>query len=82
MSVLRVLSWRGDSSVEWDARLAEQGDPEAAAAIREAERIFREVRSRGATAFVVEDNDVARRIEQFDPSAKQIVLVPRMAGGA
>lgn len=81
MSKLRVMSWRGDSSVEWDARLAEQGDPEALAAVREAERIFREERAKGATAFVIERGEPARRVDDFDRSAEQIVMVPRMAGG-
>ena len=81
MSKLRVMSWRGDSSVEWDARAAAQGDPEAESAVREAERIFREERARGATAFVVERNEPARRVDEFDPHAEQIVIVPRIAGG-
>lgn len=82
MAKLRVMSWRGDTSVEWDAARAAQGDPEAAAAVREAERIFREERARGASAFVVVGDEPARRIDSFDQNAEQIVIVPRVAGGA
>jgi hypothetical protein len=56
-------------------------DPEAVAAIREAERIFNEVRARGATAFKVEPGKPVERIEKFDRTAEQIVMVPRVVGG-
>ena len=81
MAKLRVLSSRGDTVVEWDAKKLELGDPEALAAVREAERIFEEQRARGATAFVVSRNQPAERIDTFDPLAEQIVIVPRIAGG-
>ena len=34
-----------------------------------------------ATAFLVEAVKQAERIEQFDPQAGQIILVPRVIGG-
>lgn len=81
MAKLRILSARGDTTVEWDSRGLEVGDPEAKAAVREAERIFEEHRARGATAFKVTPNQPAEKIERFDPTAEQIVMVPRVAGG-
>jgi hypothetical protein len=81
MAKLRVLSAAGDSTVEWDAARVREGDPDALAAVREAERIFAEQRARGATAFVVAPDAPARRIDQFDPAAEQVVMVPRVAGG-
>jgi hypothetical protein len=81
MSVLRVMSRRGDDRVAWDVRQVEVGDPEAVAAVREAERIFSEQRARGATAFKVEKGQAPVRIDQFDQTADQIVLVPRVVGG-
>jgi hypothetical protein len=81
MAKMRVLSARGDTVLEWDERKLQTGDPEALAAIREAERIFEEQRARGATAFVVEQDKPARRIETFDREAEQIIVVPRVAGG-
>ena len=81
MGKLRVLSVKGDRTVEWDQKLAETGDLEAQAAVREAERIFEEELRKGATAFQVEPNAPARRLDRFDPEAHQIVTVPRVAGG-
>ncbi|HEY8477300.1 MAG TPA: hypothetical protein VIN09_10595 [Chloroflexota bacterium] len=81
MAKLRILSARGDTVVEWDAKRAEVGDPEALAAVREAERIFEEQRARGATAFKVAPGKVAERTDVFDRTAEQIIMVPRVAGG-
>jgi hypothetical protein len=81
MGVLRVLSRRGDDAATWDRRHAETADPEALAARREAERIFREQRRAGATALRVESGRALVRIDAFDPAAEQIVMVPRLVGG-
>lgn len=81
MGMLRIMSRRGDERVLWDQQKADTGDVEAAAAVREAERIFQEERARGATAFKVESGKPAERIEQFDPTVEQIVMVPRVVGG-
>jgi hypothetical protein len=81
MSVLRILSHLGDSAISWDAERAATGDEEAQAAIQEAERIFAAERARGAAAFRTVPGRPAERIERFDPSAEEIILVPRVAGG-
>ena len=81
MAKLRILSARGDSVVVWDPQGAETGDVEAAAAVAEAERIFQEHRSRGATAFRLAPDKPAERIDEFDPRAQEIIMVPRVAGG-
>ena len=81
MGMLRVISKRGDDRVQWNEQDAQAGDAEAIAAIREAERIFAQERARGATAFRVESGKPSERIEQFDPLAEQIILVPRVVGG-
>ena len=81
MGMLRVMSRRGDERVEWDLKKVVTSDPEAIAAIREAERIFTEERARGATAFKVEAGKPVERIEKFDRTAEQIVMVPRVVGG-
>ena len=78
---VRVMSRRGDDRVTWDQQKAHAGDPEATAAIREAERIFAQERAKGATAFRLAPGKPAERIEQFDQTAEQIVLVPRVVGG-
>jgi hypothetical protein len=79
--MLRVMSRRGDDRITWDEQKVLEGDPEALAAIREAERIFAQERAKGATAFRVDPNKPVQRIEQFDQTAEQIVLVPRVVGG-
>lgn len=81
MGVLRVLSKRGDDRLTWDEQKFQMNDPEATAAVREAERIFAETRARGATAFRVESGKPIQRIDQFDPAAQQILIVPRVVGG-
>jgi hypothetical protein len=81
MAKMRVLSAGGDRIVEWDVQEADAGDTEALAAVREAERIFQEQRARGAAAFKVSPNRPAERIDEFDPAAEQIVVVPRVVGG-
>lgn len=81
MGMLRIMSRRGDTWVIWDSQKVETSDPEALAAVREAERIFHEERKKGATAFKVEPGKTTERLEQFDRTAQQIVLVPRVVGG-
>ncbi|HEV2656755.1 MAG TPA: hypothetical protein VGT82_17445 [Ktedonobacteraceae bacterium] len=79
--MLRVMSRRGDDRVTWDEQKVQAGDPEASAAIREAERIFSQERAKGATAFRIVPGKPIERIEQFDATAEQIVIVPRVVGG-
>jgi len=81
MAKLRILSHQGDTTVEWDVERAEIGDPEALEAIKEAERIFEEQKAKGATAFKVTPSEPAKKLERFDKTAEQIVMVPRVAGG-
>jgi hypothetical protein len=81
MGMLRIMSRRGDERVVWDNEKVDSNDLEAVAAIREAERIFSQERARGATAFKVESGKPVERIEQFDRTAEQIVMVPRVVGG-
>jgi len=79
--MLRIISKRGDDRLLWNAEDALAGDAQAIAAIQEAERIFAKERAKGATAFRVEPGQPIERVEQFDPQAEQIVMVPRVIGG-
>ena len=81
MGMLRVMSRRGDDRLSWDEQKVLAGDAEATAAVREAERIFAQERAKGATAFRVEPGKPVERIEHFDATAEQIVMVPRVVGG-
>ena len=81
MGMLRIMSKRGDDQLAWDEQKLQACDPEAIAAVREAERIFAQERARGATAFSVGTGKPTKRIDKFDPTAEQIVMVPRVVGG-
>ena len=67
--------------MQWNEQDAQAGDAEAIAALREAERIFAQEWARGATAYRLEAGKPVERLEQFDPQAAQIVMVPRVVGG-
>jgi hypothetical protein len=75
------MSRRGDDRITWDSQKVSANDSEAVAAVREAERIFNEERKKGATAFKVESGQRVERIEKFDGTAEQIILIPRVVGG-
>ena len=81
MPTLRVLNRSGDHRITWNAERLAQGDPEAQAAVREAERIFAQERARGAVAFRVRPGVPAERLEALDPLADDTVLIPPMVGG-
>lgn len=81
MAMLRIMSRRGDDRITWDRARVEVGDPEAVAAVKEAERIFAQERARGATAFKVEPGKGPEVVQTFDPTVEQTVLVPRVIGG-
>ncbi len=81
MGKLRVMSRMGDTHVSWDEKRAEMGDLDALAAIKEAERVFKEEQAKGGTAFRVRPGEPAERLDHFDETAYQILFVPRVAGG-
>lgn len=81
MGILRVLSRRGDDQVTWEAQSTLTVDAPAQAAVEEAEQIFRQQRKRGATAFRLKSGKPPVRIESFDPTAEEIIMVPRVVGG-
>ncbi len=79
MGKLYVLSSRGDAKVTWPDDSALSADAEAA--IREADAMFADELRRGSAAFRLTKGEGAKRIDKFDPTADEIVIVPRMAGG-
>ena len=81
MATLRVLNGRGDTRITWSTEGLVQGDPEALAAVREAERIFARERARGSAAFRVRPDAPAERLDALDPLAEDTVLIPPMVGG-
>jgi len=81
VGMLRIMSRRGDDRVTWDGQKVLEGDAEATAAVREAERIFTQERAKGTTAFRIDSGKAPQHIEHFDSTAEQIVMVPRVVGG-
>lgn len=81
MATLRVLNGSGDARITWSTEGLERGEPDAQAAVREAERIFARERARGAVGFRVRPGAPAERLEAFDPLAEDTVLIPPMVGG-
>ncbi len=85
VGMLRVMSKRGDDRFTWPdlehKSALEKLEQEQRRALEEAERIFAEERKKGATAFLIQEGKAAQRIEEFDPSAKEIIMIPRVVGG-
>jgi hypothetical protein len=82
MASLTILNASGDTTVFWDEHAFATGEPEARAAVAEAERLFAEARLAGAEAFRVRSGELAQRIATLDPArADDIVIIPRMVGG-
>jgi hypothetical protein len=82
MNKLQVLGRDGHRELVWDPEKVETEEPEALAVIAEAEQIVAAALARGQAVLVVEAPDQpAKRIERFDQSAPQTVIVPRLAGG-
>jgi len=82
MGVLRVMSKRGDDQVSWDTVAFVAGDPEAVAAVAEAQRLFTCARDAGVVAFAVDPTTKdSMRLVAFDVLQPQIVLIPRFIGG-
>ena len=82
MASLSILNARGDTEVTWDERAFTAGEPEAQAAVAEAERLFAEARAAGGEAFRLRPGQLAQRISTLEPASSQdVFVVPRMVGG-
>jgi hypothetical protein len=82
MGCLSILNASGDTTIRWDERAFATGDPDALAAVAEAERLFEEARAAGGVAFRVEAGRLAQRVSTLEPgSADEVLIVPRMVGG-
>ena len=82
MASLSILNASGDTTITWDERAFATGDPDALAAVAEAERLFAEARAAGGVAFRVESGSPTQRVTTLEPgAADEILIVPRMVGG-
>ena len=73
MGIIRWMSAEGDTQVVW-----EETDTASMDRAREMiERAFHE----GRGVFSLDDEGVGVRLKQFDPQAKNIVVIPQIKGG-
>lgn len=74
MAQMAVIGKEGDTKVIWDKGNADE--------VATARKTFDELKKKGFSAFSVKDNgDKNVRLDEFDPAAEKIILVPRMQGG-
>lgn len=82
--IIRRMCDRGDAVTAWETGADTDTDPEALAAIAEAERIFREALVRGDVPFKIDGDKGAVKLDRWDEQAKEadeIVIAPRLMGG-
>ena len=82
--IIRQLCGQGDAVTTWETGVDLETDEEAQAAVREAERIFREALNRGDVAFKVEPGQAPQKLTRWDDQAREadeIIIAPRLRGG-
>lgn len=71
---LCVLCGRGDIRLEWD-----QNDP---ASVERARAEWAALIGKGFAAFRMEgDGSAGEQVKEFDPTAREVIFVPPVAGG-
>lgn len=72
--LFRILSESGDDHVVWDRRDAAQ--------VKDAYKKFNELIKKGYTAYATTSaGKKSHRIDDFDPSLEEIILVPKTIPG-
>ena len=73
--VMRKLDSTGDTAIKWNPHNEDEVDV--------ARRTFEELTAKGFTAFRADDKGAktGTPIKTFDPSVKQMVMVPKVEGG-
>ncbi len=82
--IIRRMCDQGDAVTAWETGADTDTDPEALAAIAEAERIFREALVRGDVPFKIDAEHGPVKLDRWDAQAKEadeIVIAPRLMGG-
>ena len=69
---LQVMDWSGDRSVEWDTADLKS--------LREAEKVFDEIKRRGQVFYAQPGGEGGGVVESFDPQA-DMIGVPAIVGG-
>ena len=82
MNRLQIMGREGHRELVWDLEQVEEANPEALAVIAEAEQIVVAALARGQAVLVVDAPDQpAQRIERFDRTAPQTIILSRLVGG-
>ena len=82
--IIRRMCDQGDAVTIWETGADTETDEEAQAAVREAERIFREALVRGDVPFAIDADKGTTKLERWDSRAQEadeIVIAPRLMGG-
>lgn len=82
--IIRRMCDQGDAVTAWETGADTETDPEAQAAVAEAERIFREALVRGDVPFKIDGDKGAVKLDRWDDQAREadeIVIAPRLMGG-
>ncbi len=67
---IRKMDKSGDAHITWDD-----------ANVADAKQMFADLKGKGYMAFRVKDGAKDEQIRDFDPEAKEIIMVPPMRGG-
>ena len=72
--LLAVMDQTGDTKITWDSRNADE--------VAAARKTFDDLKAKGFTAYSVDDEGGKHEVlHKFDPSARKIIMSPRMVGG-
>jgi transcription elongation factor GreA len=81
MARLLLMNLTGGTVLEWNARPGPKSVQEIAA-LKAAEQAFRAGLQQGGAAFDCRPGRAPERLERFEAGAEEIVMIPRLAGGA
>lgn len=73
MGMIRWMSTEGDTQVAWDET--------DTASMQQAEEMIERAFREGRGVFTLDEDGVGTRLKRFDPSARQIVVIPQIKGG-
>lgn len=73
MSEMQVMGRAGHTTVKWEPKVSKE--------VETAKATFDAMISKGFAAFSVEDGGKGRRLDEFDYTANEIILIPPIAGG-
>ncbi len=82
--IIRRMCDQGDAVTAWETGEGVETDEEAQAAVREAERIFKEALGQGDIPFAVREDAPPQKLDKWDAQAREaeeIVIAPRLMGG-